>query len=330
MSTSGTIAQTPVSVETMLSYAFSRCGKLSSTVSGDLLSKARLALYFILADLSNDGINLWCMNKSVVNVVPQQASYQLPVGTNDVTNMLYRQLHDYVQLPTLTPDAYAVQLEEPQAINNITGAFTQAGTASLAVEWSPDGLGWELLQQLEPFVTDDASDFVIDLDATKLAAYWRVRDTSGTLMTVSTMSFRTVKQEVTMSLLNRDDYTNLPNKHNSGQQSLQFWFDKQIDPRVWVWPISNRPQDQLVIWSALQIQDPGSLTNDLAVPTRWYKAITDKLAAEVALLIPPAELPPGRLEALLAVSAASYPRAAASETDGSSFQLQPRISVYTR
>ena len=330
MTTSGTVAQTQFDAETMISYALQRCGKLPSSISGNVLSQSRNALYLILSDLANEGINLWCLTKSVINVVPNQSAYQMPIGTNDVTNALYRTLWGYPQIVTVTTDAYTVQLDEARAINNVTGTFDQEGSASLAIEWSLDGLTWELLYELSPIAVMEYATFVVDLDSTKDAQYWRIRDTSGVLLPLSNVLFRKTNQEVTMSGMNRDDYTNLPNKQYPGQKALQYWFDKQIEPRLWVWPVSNQPLDQLVIWSAIQIQDVGALTNNLAIPTRWYKAITEKLAYDVSFLIPPAELPPGRQEMLKLTSLESMRSANAGENDGSRWQVAPRISSYTR
>lgn len=330
MPTSGTVAQTQITVETLIAHAFNRAGKLTSTIGGELLQKAREALYFICADLANDGINLWCLSKSVVNVEADKVAYQLSVGTNDLTDVLYRTLTTLPGTPVAGAATQTVDLTAAYAVDNVTGQLTAAGTLSMAVEYSLDNLAWVTLLTLQAVTVVSGAVFVIDLDNTAEARYWRIRDTSGTLLGMTAVRFRKANTEIPMAQLNKNDYANLPNKHYEGQRSLQYWFDKQIEPKLWVWPVSNQPLDQIVIWAASEIQDPGDLTNSLAVPTRWYEAILSKLAHKVAFYIPPNELAQGRLGELKIEATEAMTRASNGESDGSSYQLAPRIGAYTK
>ena len=331
MATSGTVAQTEVLVETLISHAIQRCGKLPSTAGGELLAKVREALYFQIADLGNTGINLWCISKSVVNVVANQVAYQLPVGTNKISDMLYRTLTSLPGTLSTAVDAQIFTCSTAQAVDNITGRFTAPGVASIAIEYLDTvSSTWKTLSTLNSVTVVAGAVFVIDLDTTALAVTWRIRDTSGTILAMDNVYFRKANTELPMSRLNRNDYANLPNKHYPGSKSLQYWFDKQIEPRVWLWPVSNQPLDQIVIWAAIEIQDPGDLTNKLSVPTRWYQSVMATLAYNTAFLIPPAELPPGRLADLKMEAAEALGRASDGESDGSSYQLAPRISGYTK
>jgi len=330
MPTSGTVAQTQISVETFIGHAFKRAGKLKSTIGGELLQDAREALYLLCSDMANDGINLWCLSKSVMNIEANKIAYQLSVGSNDVVNALYRTLTTLPGTPVASASAQTVDLTAAYAVDNVTGRFTAGGVASLAIEYSLDGVTWVTLTTLQAVTVVLGAVFVIDLDDTAEARYWRIRDTSGVLLGMNQVRFRKMNQEITMSKLNRDDYTNLPNKHYPGQRSLQFWFDKQIEPRVWVWPMSTQILDQIVIWCATEIQDPGDLTNSLAVPTRWYEAVLSNLAHKVAFYIPPNELPQGRLAELKTEATEAMIRASNGESDGSPYQLAPLIGAYTK
>jgi hypothetical protein len=146
--------------------------------------------------------------------------------------------------------------------------------------------------------------------------------------------------------LNRDDYVNLPNKTGypysgdgvgsaySGagttQKSLQFWFDKQVNPVLYVWPVSNRVDDQIVVYQHGQIEDVGELSNELAIPARWYESIIFTLSSRLCLEIPPGELPPGRLEYITAQAAYYVQEAGRGESDGSSYRMTPMIGGYTK
>lgn len=332
MATSGVVAQQTVIVDTLITHAIQRCGKLPSTAGGELLQRVREALYFLIADLGNDGVNLWCMNKSVVKTQPYSAAYQLPVGTLDVTQVLYRDLWNIAgAFSSPSVDILQFTATADQPVNTISFEFAATGTATLAVEYSIDGVSWLTLLSLSPVTVVDGSSMTIDLDNTALAKYWRLRElTTPAILATRNVLLRKVNNELPLWKLNLDDYANLPNKYTTGQKALQFWFDKQINPRMWVWPIPTTDQGQLVIWSASQPQDPGAMTNELAVPTRWYRYIAAALARETAMLIPPNELPAGRLADLKADAAECRLRAIDGESDGASYQLVPNISPYTR
>lgn len=330
MATSGTVAQQLITVDTLITHALTRCGKLPSTVGGELLERVREALYFLIADLGNDGINLWCMTKSVVGVVPNHNNYQLPVATNDIPNCLYRTLRSLPGTVNQSVDAQTVDIGYPAPVDNVSGRFTAPGVATLAFEYSLDAVTWVTLMSLDPVEVIAGATFVVDLDNTAEARYWRIRDTSGTMLAMDKVRFRLIDNEVNMAKLNGDDYKNLPNKSTRGQRSLQYWFDKQIDPRIFVWPVSNQELDQIVYWAASQVQDPGELTNSLAVPTRWYRYIQAALSHMTAFLIPANELPSGRLAELKIDADECKLRASNGESDGSPWQIAPMIGGYTR
>jgi hypothetical protein len=329
MATSGTVASTQVTVDDLIAQAVTRAGKLKSTVGGELLADIRLALYFLIADLGNDGVNLWCLKKTVVDVAANKIAYQLPLATNSVTNALYRTLNAPNGTYAVAADSVTFTSNSPIAVNNITFTFAADGFTSPVVEYF-DGTAWRGAASIIGTYVVNGANFVMDLDSTALASMWRVRDTTGTLLALTNVLFRTIALEITMAPLNRDDYTNLPNKYTPGLKALQFWFDKQINPRIFVWPMSTSLADQIVFWTASEVEDPGELQNSLAVPTRWYQAIVDALAYRTAMLIPPNELVPGRLDTLKMDAADSKKRANDGESDGSSFRIAPRIGGYTK
>lgn len=331
MATSETIGQTTVDVATMIETSFRKCGKLPSTISGELLEAARLNLYLILVALANDGVNLWCINKSVVNVAAEAISYPLSSNMNRVIRVLYRTLGTMTTTSTNADTDYkGVVLSTATAVTNVSGQFTAAGVATLVAEYSLDGVTWVIVAGLGAFNATVNSTFTLDIDNTASATRWRIRDSSGTLVAMTNVQFRTITDELPLAALNRDDYQQLPNKRTPGQKALQFWFDKQVIPKIWVWPLSNRTQDQLVIWEQGTIEDVGALTNTLAVPDRWIKSIIYSLAVESAMDLPGNELPAGRLAELKGFRLEHSQAAANGESDGSSYKLAPRISGYTR
>jgi hypothetical protein len=136
-----------------------------------------------------------------------------------------------------------------------------------------------------------------------------------------------------MAKLNGDDYQNLPNKTlsvPSGSKSLQYWFDKQVSPRIVIWPASQGSTDQIVIWTQRHIQDVGALTNTLDIPQRWLESIILTLACRCALELPAGELAPGRYELLSAEAQIHLTQAEAGESDGAPIRIMPNIRGYSQ
>lgn len=329
MATSGTVNQTLVSVATLIDTAFRRAGKSPSTVSGELLEAAQNSLFFLLSDFANDGVNLFCIRKNVFNARLRSPDYQLAPGTTDVLNVYWRELQDYANVAIGGPDNLGVQLMSADTIENVSGTFDTSGEIALVVEYDI-GAGWKPLLTLDPVVISAGYDFAYDLPRSPVSSLWRVRNTLNNGVVPNTVHFRNCRNELNLAQLNRDDYLNLPDKHREGGKPLQYWFDKQIDPILYVWPTANNSTGQLVVYQHGLIEDVGKLTNSLAVPSRWYEAVIFTLAARLCLEIPAAELPPGRYETVQALAREHVQRAGRGESDGSSFMLQPQIRGYTR
>jgi len=335
MATSGTVGATPVNVTTLIEHAYRRCGKLASTISSELQLSARENLYFLLSDLANRGLSLWCLQKQVLGVTANQVQFPLQVGTVDVMTTLYRTKTDLTGSTISDAGWQGIDLGVggETAAYNAAITFTGATAPTLVFESSTDGLTWFQQAAFPSGVSVAANTWICcDSENSPSVRYWRVRDTSGTLPTVSTLTFSTTPYEIPMAKLSNDDYAALPNKTfsvPSGSKSLQFWFDKQIAPRLWIWPASQDSTDQIVVWSQRQIQDVGALTNTLDVPQRWLESIILLLACRCAVELPAGELPQGRLEYLEAKSAEHLAQAEDGESDGAPIRLSPNIAGYT-
>jgi hypothetical protein len=332
-STSGTVGQTVYDVATLIEHAYRRCGKMPSSISGEQILAARESLGLLLTDLSNDGINLWCITKSIIPVIQGNQSYDLPAITDDILSCNYRTFSTYSPVSSSTGTGYQSQyLGASYQPTNAQVSFSVDCLPSLVVESSVDNLTWIQQTAFEKvYSTLPAGKAIaVDISNAPFAAYWRVRDTSGTLAAVSTLSFNYNAYEVPMTPFNRDDYFSLPNKAFQGSKSLQFWFDKQITPRLWVWPTAYASTDQIVVERHRQIQDIGAFTNLIEMPQRWYEYAIFGLACRVAVELPAGELPQGRLEYLEGKAEYHKSRAEDGESDGSPIKVQPNLRGYTR
>ena len=331
--TSGTVGTTVIDVTTLIEHAFRRCGKMPSTISGEQQTGAMESLFFLLTDLVNDGVSLWCIQKAIVPLVPAQTVYVMPPGTSDVISCNYRTQSIEAGGSAISGAGWRGQsFASAVTPTNVQVAFSTVSIPSLVVEYSTDlGVTWIQAAAFAKQQSQVASGVYLstDIDNSASASYWRVRDTSGSLASVSSLSFNYNSSEIPMTQMNRDDYFSLPNKTFQSNKSLQYWFDKQISPQIWLWPVPNTA-DQLAVEYHRQIQDVGSLNNLLEVPQRWYEYVIFGLACRVAVELPSGELPPDRLPYLESKAEYHLQRAADGESDGAPIKLQPAIRGYTK
>lgn len=336
MATSGTVGQTVITVTDIIEHAARRCGVLPSTLSGETQLSARQSLYILTTDLANRGLSLWCVAKQVLGMNANQTIFNLPVGTVDCLDVLYRTKTDLTGQSISGTGWEGIDLGagNTERAYNVAVQFSAQATISPVLESSSDGVTWTQWAQSFPATqTVSANTWLsFDADNAQPAQYWRLRNTAGALPTTSDLVFSKDPYEINMAALNRDDYAMFPNKTftEQGSRSLQYWFDKQIQPRLWIWPESPGSDDQIVVWTHRQIEDVGSFTDTLEVPARWLESIIFTLACRLAIELPKGMLPDGRLEYLEAKSAEHLLRAEDGESDGSPIRLVPQISGYTR
>ena len=332
MTTSGTIGATQIDVTTIIEHAARRCGVLASTLSAEQQISAKENLYFLLSDLANRGVSLWCVQKNVLGLALNKKVYDLPVGTLEILNTLYR-TRNFVGVPASSSAitwATDAGTGNAPAVTTISVTSATVQTLNLSVQISPDNATWTTLYTVPAFTTVAGLPYWFDIDPSSASRYWSIRENTLPALTLTSASFGYNTTEIEMSPLNRDDYTNLPNKDFAGR-ALQYWYDKQYQvPRLWLWPVPDNITAQIVIWNHRHIQDIGALSNTLEVPQRWFESIIFSLAARMVLELPADKLPPGRLEWLDHKADEHLRRAEDGETDGAPIRITPNFSAYTR
>lgn len=330
MATSGTVGATVIDATTIIEHAARRCGVSASTLSAEQQLSAKENLYFLLSDLANRGISLWCVQRNILGLALNKASYDLPIGTVDVLRCMYRTMTYPTGTEASTATTQQISFSDSYAVNTIGILPSSSATYNLVVETSDDGSSWTTLYTVPEFTTTANLTYWFDIEPTTTAQYWRVRETVLTSLDVSGASFGTNPLEITMAPYSRDDYSDLPNKAFAGRP-LQYWYDKQyLVPRLWLWPVPDDITAQVVVWNQRHIQDVGALTNTLEIPQRWMEGITFLIASRMALELPPEKLPPGRIELLMTEAEKHLRQAEDGETDGAPIKIMPRIGAYTR
>jgi hypothetical protein len=333
---------TTITVDQLISFAYKEAGKLSEELTPEYINAIRQALWYILINLSNRGVNLWLLEYVVFGSQAQTRQYTMPRGTVDVREANYRLMTrpsaasdtanglfnaNNLDVSYTIPAGGNAQANYGTATRFLSaGFYSEDANTTLSIEYSYDELTWTSLGTVTNSVINNWG--YKQIDGSPQANYWRFKNNSTASVTVRAFSLASVQQDIPLARLNRDDYFNLPNKDFLGTRSLQFWFDRQVTPIMNVWPV---PQDafqafQLVL--EMQPQDVGKLTNEVAIPDRWVPAIQAQLSHRAAKLLP--GIDPGRITMLKQDAAEMTLTAEEEDRDKSPIYFRPNISYYTK
>jgi hypothetical protein len=290
MAYSGTVGTTVIQVQTLIDHGARRCGKLAEELTSEQVLSARESLYFLLSNLINIGIQYWAIDKKVYGLQADQYVYKLPVGGNDVLQALYRRM------------------------NRPSGAYATSAGGTV----------------------ENAFDSNIDTICTQSAPNGNISVNYGTNNPVYIGSIGvlpgvsgSIDCIFTMARLNRDDYTNLPNKNFTANQPFQYWFNRTIpQAEITLWPVPSDPFVQMTVWYSRQIMDVGDLSGELEIPQRWYLAVQSMLAHQMSLELP--GVATDRIQYLEGQADKYLTLAEVEERDKSPIYFAPNISVYTR
>ena len=356
MAYSNTVGQTTISVQQLIDHGARRAGKLAEELTIEQVQSAKESLFYLLSNLINQGIQYFAIKKHVFGLNPNQADYLLPVGGNDVLNALYRTMNR--PTPNAGGSYFASSGTTGLAFdNNIATADVQtapngyigidygtdntvyagsigilpatSGSFHILLEWSNDGSTWNTLYDTGVTTWESGQWLWYDIDPGVNVQYYRMRETGGNTLNVSEFYVGNNSTEITMSRLNRDDYTNLPNKNFTANQPFQFWFNRTIpQATITLWPVPSNPFVQMTIWYSAYVEDVGALSGQLAIPDRWLMAVQNMLAHQMSQELPGVDV--ARIQYLEVQAEKYFQMAEQEERDKSPIYLAPNVSVYTR
>jgi hypothetical protein len=357
MAYSGTVGTTVIDVQTLIDHGARRCGKLAEELTSEQQLSARESLYFLMSNLANRGIQYWAISKEVVGLTADKYIYDLPLGSVDVLQALYRQMNRPTpnngggystsaggtvanafdsNVDTLCTQNAAngnisvnYGTNNPVYIGSIGYLPGATGTMSIIYEYSSDGATWKTLVDLGSTAVVDNEWIWTDINAGQTVQYYRVRAYNTTTLVVREVYFGNNSTEIPMARLNRDDYTNLPNKNFTANQPFQFWFDRTVPkPSIYLWPVPSDTFVQMTLWYSRQVMDVGALTDELEIPQRWYEAVVSMLAHRMSMELPGVQV--DRIGYLEKMADKFLYDAEQEERDKSPIYYAPNISVYTR
>jgi len=356
MATSGTVGLTTVSVQNLIDDAARASGKLAEELTVEQVQSSKRNLFYVLSSIINKGIQYFAIKKTVIGLNADQYIYNMPVGSNDALNVLYRQMERPSGSYTTSAGGTVANVydgdtstfcQQTSANGNIsvnygTGNPVYIGsigilpyvsgggsaTWTITYEYSVDGSTWNTLDSLGSIVVTDNEWIWTDIDPGQNVIAYRVRASGGTTLALREFYLGNNSREIQMARLNRDDYTNLPNKNFTANQPYQYWFDRTIPvPSIYLWPVPSDPFIQMTVWYSAQIEDVGALSGELAIPDRWLLAVESMLAHRMSLILP--AVPLERVKYLEGQADRNFNDAEQEERDKSPIYWAPNISVYT-
>lgn len=355
MSTSGTVGQTPFTVDRVISHAMALCGMPASRLTPENILLINESLYLLLIDLTARGTNLWSLSQVLMGVYPGRIRVPLPVGTTDILNQAYRITQRISPVVTSSAGGSTANLQDSDvetvctqaaANGNFTFNLNQsptaptpittvgllpaaAGTWSYVFEQSEDDVTYSAIRTVTAQAVTDGGWLWYQLEPAATAQYFRVRAFGGTTFSLRELYLCNQYNDIPIARMNRDDYSSLPYKQFPSQQPLQMWVDRKFDGvDLVLWPSPNTTF--ACIWAFIyqETQDVGALTDSLAIPYRALPGVIKKLAMDIMLKVPGADL--GRKDMVKGLADEAIFVGRADERDNSPIMIGPDISPYTR
>lgn len=328
MAFSNTVSQTVFNTGRVIDNAYRRCRIPASQITSEYIDIAKDQLYLIFGELANEGTPLWCIEKQIYPLYDGVGQITTDLGTVDILNSNLRWLEEVTGTNYDAPTYRNVYFSSPTFVTTV-GIRWAGASVPISLQRSDDGTNWTTIQTETPSAT--AGEWTwYDLESSVASLYFRVLATSGTL-TFDQIYLGNTPTEIPLARINRDDYTNLPNKSFQSNRPLQYWFDRQVNqPIMHLWPVPNAQAStyQITLWRQRYIMDVGTLTQEVEIPQRWYEAIVSLLAARLALET--VEVDAQLIPLLDAKADKALMIAQMEERDNSPMMIQPNIAPYTR
>lgn len=359
MAYSGTYNQTKVDVDQLISYAYRDAGRTAEEITPEYILAGKQALFYILQNSVNRGINIWLQEVVVMGAQTNQQVLPMPANCVDVleANWIYVVNPTFsstlpvsnVNVPLLFDQNTNADLNEhatttlvanyfgaayPQATRLYYvgfNAYAPGGSATYNLDFqvSDDGITWTTWESFPSVTLADRQWQYYSINTTQAFNFYRLNNrTTGSTYSLRAIQFAQSQQVIPMARLNRTDYFSLPNKQFPSQRSLQYWFNRQINPEMYLWPVPNNNFQAFSMILECQPQDVGSLTNELYMPDRALLYFQTALSHKLALQFPDADV--RRITYLEKLALDARTQFEEEDRDKSPIYFQPNISYYTR
>jgi hypothetical protein len=282
-------------------------------------------LYLLLLNLANRGINLWCVEKNLIALAEYQAEYDLPDGTVRLLNVLYSQMTQASGTDTTTATTIKTELDSATDIVRWGFKLSAGVTGTMVLAGSDDDVTYTTIQSIAS-TTWDTEWHWYELDPKETYTYFRL--TSSVAATFDEFYLASAVRDWPMTQFSRDEYTQQPNKQQSGTISTNFYYDRTIAPTITVWPVPQTNYDQLSVWRHRQVEDVGTLTQQIEIPQYWMESVIWQLAVRLAFELP--NIDAARRTEVIQASERFLMDAETGESDNAPIFIYAGVGCYTK
>ena len=209
---------------------------------------------------------------------------------------------------------YVEEAFERCGIDARTGYDLRSARRSLNLmlaEWANRGLNRWTIEQTELTLTAGVAEYLLGSSTIDL------------LSAVIRTGTGDNQSDITISRVSRDEFITIPTKNTPGRPT-QYYVDRQINPKLKVWPTPDNTSVYKIVFDKLtRMDDAANAGNTLDMPFRFYPCLAAGLAYYIAL-----KRAPERVQLLKAVYEEEFERAAAEDRDRASLSLTPSRDYY--
>jgi hypothetical protein len=146
----------------------------------------------------------------------------------------------------------------------------------LFADWANRGINMWTIEQGSIPLTPGVATYDLPTDTVDLMEHV-IRTGAGNAST---------QADLTISRISVSTYATLPNKLQQARP-IQLYIDRQITPRVTMWPVPDASQPYtLVYWRLRRVQDAGDGSNTMDVPFRFVPCLVAGLSYYLAMKVP--------------------------------------------
>ena len=180
----------------------------------------------------------------------------------------------------------------------------------LFADWANRGLNQWTISNVSQTLTEGTdsyslNDYVIDV-----------------LDVVLRRTVNDVATDYQMNQVGRAEYWNIPTKSTKARPT-QWFLDKQVTPKIYVWPAPENSTDVIKMNQLLRIEDADGSVNDLQMPFRFYPALVAGLAFYLSQ-----KRAPERMESLKSLYEDEFARALAQDESRAPLMVKPNMRSY--
>ncbi len=180
----------------------------------------------------------------------------------------------------------------------------------ICADWANKGLNLWTVEEGAVTLVAGTATYTLPADTVDLIEHV-VRENAGNVNS---------QTDLTVTRISVSQYTSIPNKLTKGRPT-QIYIDRQITPKITLFPVPDSTARTLVFHRLRRIQDAGSpASNDMDIPIRFMPALCASLAYHISMKRPETA---DRTQQLKLVADEAFNLAAMEDRDRSSIRLAP-------